>query len=119
MNVKPGDLAKFVKGISPPHWEGVQCLVVESWLPTTAGERLAYWQVIEGHGSGAMWHVKVLESVRAKGNWVPPVGEVPAGCMVAALDRFLRKIEPPEDWQEVFDERPVLELIVLSDKELR
>lgn len=100
-NVKPGDMAKIVCDPHFPSNVGAMLLVVERAPEYEAG-------LTQGQGS-IVWLCKTLQplhaylNIRNKGDGV---GLIPAGNDFVTLDIWLRRIDPPANEDDVYDEAP-------------
>ena len=108
-NVKPGDFAVFVRGVTPPEWEGVHVLVLRPHPPPRSSREAIILEAIRHvFACDIMWEVEVLQAVRRpRIRYVVDVPAAMPGDKVGALDCFLRRIEPPADTEEVFSSQAV------------
>jgi hypothetical protein len=99
-NVKAGDLAKIASQIGTGGLHGARVFVQEEAFPKNFEEALQLFHM--GHVKGPIWRVQMLETrVKVNGSLVP------AGTYMFADDSILRRIDPPEDGEDIYSEAPL------------
>lgn len=103
-NVKPGDIAKVVHD---PQEEllGLQVLVLGEVRVNDSGGLLQILEVIHAHGH--IWDCQVLEHRRWTCQDCGKLHFMKAGETYAIPDRWLKRIDPPEDNEELYRDSPI------------
>lgn len=101
-NVKAGDFAKVTGGPGSEGCVGMLVLVIGPPDPRelSIGDIFRLVQSEALHGQ--LWKIQALESRMRAGQELLKAGDILVGA-----DKYLKRIDPPEDGEDIFDTAPL------------
>ncbi len=101
-NVKPGDLARFIADPDDEGLIGCQVMVIaEPTMATVGFSGMLMCDMMAVKWNSQIWAVQMLET-RATSQTVFKAGEI-----VGAVDRFLKRIDPPAGDEDLWRDQPI------------